>query len=193
MELYYTKDGVRIGPVGARQLKKLARAGEISPNTPVEVKGRRVKAKRIKGIVFGAASKTVPPKAAPAEPIAPPTDIPPVAATPPVAEPEPVVFKEMTVRSTAEADRADGAGTSGLDRTAAVFRGWCRFSLICGIVFFVLAGVTVCGGVIAGFRGTGYPVVLLVVRAALPLCFGAVVLEWLAYYGYYILSRDRNS
>ena len=186
MELYYTKDGVRIGPVGARQLKKLARAGEISPNTPVEVKGRRVKAKRIKGIVFGAASKAAPPKAAPAAPAAPPTDLPPVA------EPEPVVFKETAVRSAAGADRADGAGTSGLDRTAAVFRGWCRFSLICGIVFFVLAGVTVCGGVIAGFRGTGIPVVLLVVRAALPLCFGAVVLEWLAYYGYYILSRDRN-
>lgn len=52
MKVFYYKDGVRIGPIRGSQLKALALSGDIGPETMVEVKGKTVPARKVKGIEF---------------------------------------------------------------------------------------------------------------------------------------------
>lgn len=50
---YYFIDGERKGPVDAAQLKSLAALGIITEETEIECDGRRVEARKIRGLEFG--------------------------------------------------------------------------------------------------------------------------------------------
>ncbi len=84
MRCYYFVDGERKGPVDAAQLKNLAASGKISKETEIELEdGRRIQARKVKGLLFGSETSNESADAGDvygvAEPVVPPVLSPPSA------------------------------------------------------------------------------------------------------------------
>ena len=54
MELFYYQNQKRLGPVNSAQIRALAAAGEITPETIVEAGGKKLPAAKVKGLEFPA-------------------------------------------------------------------------------------------------------------------------------------------
>lgn len=76
MELFYYRDQKRLGPVNSAQIRALAARGEITPETVLEVGGKKLPAAKVNGLEFPA---PVPPPVPPADPVPEPATLPAMA------------------------------------------------------------------------------------------------------------------
>ena len=104
---YIGEDKKRIGPVSSAELKDMARAGNVKPDTIVEVDGKKAPARKVKGLFFPPAA--VPPEI-PSAPIVPP---PPLPEMKPASDPSDPLFESLKISSEKLEKAAGGVNAIG--------------------------------------------------------------------------------
>jgi hypothetical protein len=141
---YFDEKGDKIQVTGG-QLKGLAKAGRITPETVVETEeGKTAPARKVKGLTFGEATQPEKPPApspAPSLPSASPnpfTAIPPVSASPFTAAP-PSVNQNQTIQ---QSDPAPVAGTGTGSSWQVTLIGIVLIAVVGGIGWAIIEGTS---------------------------------------------------
>lgn len=185
MQIYYYEGEDRKGPVNPAQLKTLAASGRVTPETPVEIDGKKVRAAKVKGLSFAPAS-------APAPPVVPPPAPDPVLPAQ-AAEPAPETETRFTPFGAVQVEitpTPEPAVVQG-DTYRQLFVSQSNAIKKEGTGFFVLAGIIVFSAVIVAGATESLPLGLGVGSSAAPFYFFGRLFRWLGAYGQFLSSRDK--
>lgn len=190
MDIYYVKNGAKIGPVTSQQLKSLAMSGEIGPETRVLAGDKELSAKRIKGLEFGAPAPDIPPVDLPPvdeaagvygvsapEPVQAPAEIPSDPVPPPASIPFPAAPRRRDMSKQPE--------YKSLKSVCGFLRVFAAIVMCVGLFAFL-------SGLIQLFSGGVNASSLGILSSAVAACLVGGIGAWFAEFGRYFMARDRE-